>query len=219
VSRLWLPLLAVLTLVALVAGGSVLWTQLRETRSSGLAVRYGAASSRSEATLADRCVGVMRNDYDRSDSPLKASVPPRTFALLAPRICALGVRRGLISSDGNMSTGSGRELTLAVIQRMGVARFQTLEFNELAVTKYHLAKPGHVTRWDRCVAMSYGGWEAAHAEAQTLPSREVFFKAARDACRAGIAEGVIPPSGVPATGSAGAAALQRLLTAALRRSR
>jgi hypothetical protein len=150
------PLAVVLGLGVVAAGGVGGWHHLRLDRANALAVKYGAASSKGEASLADRCVGVMREAYTTTNDPGKAGVPPKTYALLAPKVCALGVERGLVKSDGTMSEDAGRELTLAVIERMGPERVQSLIYTELAVDQYHLATAGKVTRWHRCVAMAYG---------------------------------------------------------------
>jgi hypothetical protein len=177
------------------------WHYLRIDRANALAVKYGAAPSKGEATLVDRCVGVMREAYATSDDPLKAGVPPKADALLTPKVCALGVERDLVKSDGTMSEESGRELTLAVIQDLGPARVQALLYDELAVDVYHLAKAGEVTRLDRCVAMGYAGYDAAQGQVSTLPPRDHYRKAARKACSLGIRHGLIPESGSPQPGT------------------
>lgn len=208
--RRWAYLALPLASALLAAGVVGLWKQARVDRADDLAVRYGAASASEAATLADRCVGVMRADYDRSDDPGKAGLPPKTYAVLAPEVCALGVERGLVEDDGTMSTEAGKELTLAVIERFGASRFQTMVYNELAVSQYHLAEPGKVTRLHRCLAMGYGGWDA-QPDKDGIPPREVFFEAVRKACRAAMKRGLIPASGVPAPGSPQEAELQALL--------
>jgi hypothetical protein len=201
--------IVVITLVAAVG----LWNHPRVSRADGLAVKYGAASSTDDVGLADRCTGVMREDYDRSDDPGKAGVGPQAFALLAPKVCALGVERGLVQSDGTMSVQAGKDLTVEVIEGMGTDRFLTLAFNELAVV-YELAEPGEATRWDRCVAMGYSGWDAQPTK-EGLPPRERFFRAIREVCTVAIKRGIVPPSGAPAINSPEDAAMQQLLTAAL----
>ncbi|HWM14921.1 MAG TPA: hypothetical protein VNO56_10600 [Gaiellaceae bacterium] len=206
VAFLLVPLLA----FAVLGGGFALWQHLRESRADGLAVKYGIAASEDEATLADRCTGVMREEYNRSDDPRKAGLPPKVEALLSPKMCALGVQRGLVEDDGTMSEEAGEELSLAVIEQMGVERFQTLLFDELAVTQYHLAKAGEVTRWDRCVAMGYSGWDAQLSK-DGLPPRETFRRAIRSACTIGIERGIVPASGAPPTDSPEGAALQQLM--------
>ena len=210
VAFLLVPVLA----LAVVGGGFVLWDHLRESRADGLAVKYGAASSKDEATLADRCTGVMREAYDRSDDPRKAGLPPKVDALLTPKICALGVQRGLVEDDGTMSQQAGEELSLAVIDRMGVERFQTLLFDELAVSQYHLARQGEVTAWDRCVAMGYGGWDAQPSK-EGLPRREPFRRAVREMCTVAVERGIMPASGFPAADSPEGVALQQLVTETL----
>jgi hypothetical protein len=151
----------------------------------------------------------LREEYNRSDSPLKAGFPPQAYALIAPKACALGVERGLVNDDGTMSERTGHDLMVAAVERMGVARFQTLVFNELAVNQYHLAERGRVTRWDRCVAMGYSGYDAQRAQ-DRLPRRGLFFRAVREACTVGVERGIVPQGGAPATAS-----LRRLLAAAL----
>jgi hypothetical protein len=209
--RRWAYLAIPLASALLAAGVVGLWNDARADRAADLAVRYGAASSAGDASLADRCVGVLRADYDRSTDPRKAGVPPKTYATLAPDVCALGVERGLVEDDGTMTEQAGKELTLAAIERFGASRFQTMIYNELAVSRYHLAKPGKVTRLQRCFAMGYGGFDAQPVK-DGLPPRNVFFEAVRKACRAGMKRGLIPPSGVPANGSPQEAKLQALLT-------
>jgi hypothetical protein len=210
----WIPVVVIsIALIALIAGGFGLWNHLRVSRADGLAVKYGAASSTDDVSLADRCTGLIREDYNRSSDPGKAGLPPQAFALLAPKVCALGVERGLVQSDGTMSEQAGNDLTLEVIEGMGAEHFQTLVFNELAVA-YDLAEPGKATRWDRCVAMGYSGWDAQPTK-EGLPPRERFFRAMRDVCTVGIKRGIVPPSGAPAINSPEDAAMQQLLAAAL----
>jgi hypothetical protein len=208
--RRWVYLALPLASALLAAGVVGVWNQARVDRAADLAVRYGEAPSAESASLADRCVGVMRADYDRSDDPRKAGLPPKTYAVLAPEVCALGVERGLVKDDGTMSEQAGKELTLAAIERVGASRFQTMVYNELAVSQYHLAEPGKVTRLHRCFAMGYGGWDAQPVK-DSLPPRDVFFEAVRKACRTGVKRGIIPASGVPALGSPQEAELQALL--------
>jgi hypothetical protein len=195
--------------LVLVGGGIAAWGELRENRASSLAVKYGAAPSKADATLADRCVGVMREEYDVTDDPRVAGMGPKAFALLTPRICELGMERGLVEDDGTMSEQSGYDLTLAVIEEMGPARFQTLVFDELAVS-YRLARPGRVGRWHRCVAMGYSGWDS-QPSASELPPRDVFRSAVREACTVGIERGLVPESGAAVSGSAAGAEFQQLL--------
>jgi hypothetical protein len=146
-----LALVVIVPILALAvgAGGLGLWHHLRESRADGLAVKYGAASSTGTVSLADRCTGVLRDDYDHYDKPVKVAFPPRTYARIVPLVCTLGVERGLVKKDGTMSAQDGYTLAIAAVRQMGVARFQTLAYNELAVSRYHLAKPGKVTRLNR----------------------------------------------------------------------
>jgi hypothetical protein len=200
--------------VAAVLGGSRLWDYLRVDRANALAVKYGAASTKDDATLAERCTGVMREDYNTTDDPGVAGVPPKAFALLAPKVCELGVERGLVHTDGTMSEKAGYDLTLEVIQRMGAGRVQMLVANELAVAQYHLAKPGEVTSWHRCVALGYAGWDAQSSK-EHLPPRDLFRRAVREACSRGIESGLIPASGAPEPDSPAFAEFQRLVALTL----
>jgi hypothetical protein len=209
--RRWtIPLAIVLVAGALLGTGLGGWHYLRLNRANALAVKFGAAPSKGEATLADRCVGVMREVYETTNDPGKAGVPPKVDALLTPKVCALGVERGLVESDGTMSEEAGRELTMVVIERMGPARVQMLIYNELAVDQYHLAAAGQVTRWHRCVAMGYGGYDAQPSKS-TLPPREEFQGAVRELCTAAIKRRLIPPSGAPQPGTPEWDAFQHLL--------
>jgi hypothetical protein len=71
-------------------------------------------------------------------------------------------------------------------------------FNELAVTPYRLARPGHVTRLDRCDAMGYSAYDQlTPAQSASYPPRGRFFAAVRYACTVGIKRGMVPPSGAP----------------------
>jgi hypothetical protein len=214
VSRIALLVIIPIVGVAVVAGGVGLWHHLRISRADELAVKYGAAPSADDATLTDRCIGVMSEDYNRSDDPRKAGLPPKVNAMTTRKMCALGVERGLVNSDGTMTEESGYDLMRVVIEEMGVTRFQVLVFNELAVSPYHLAAPGEVTGWDRCVAMGYSGWDAQVSK-EGLPPRELFFKAVRQACSVGIKRGIVPASGVAVTDSPEGAALQQLIVETL----
>jgi hypothetical protein len=196
-------------LAACAAAAFPLRHQLRERRADGLAVKYGIAT-KGHVSLAARCAGVMREDYNTSDDPGIAGVPPKTAALMDKRMCELGVQRGLVKGDGTMSEQAGRELALDVIQRIGVARFQTMTYTELATTQYHLAKPGRVTRFDRCVAMGYAGYDA-QPSSRRLPPHDRYRRAVRDVCREGIVRGLVPASGAPIPGTPEGTAFTRLL--------
>jgi hypothetical protein len=193
--------IAVLTLgvvIAVMVGAMALINHNRVARSNRLAVKYGLATSTKDVSPAARCTAQFRNDYDTTSSSLKAGLPPGALAVLAPKACALGVQQGVVRQDGTVTEENANKLTVAAIERMGPSRFQTLVFNELAVTPYHLAKQGHVTRWHRCVAMGYSGYDAQSAEMnRALPPRAQFFPAVREACTNGIARGLVPPSGAP----------------------
>lgn len=193
-------LLAIAGVLVLAAGGSVAWGEARENRAAGLAVKHGFAASKSEATLPDRCAGVMIEDYKTTSDPRKAGIGEQAFTVLVPEVCELGVSRGLVSDDGTMTEDSGFQLTLDVMNQMGPDRVQTLMFNELAVN-YGLAQPGKAKRWHRCVAMAYSGWDAAEDQRSSMPSREAWRRGAREACTAGVRSGIVPASGVPEVGS------------------
>ena len=205
------PLIA----IALVVGGIRLVSHSRESRADGLAVKYGAAPSTELATLADRCTGEMREEYNTSDIPGKAGLGPKTWAFVAPKVCALGVERDLVRDDGTMTEQSGSELMMAVMQRIGIPRFQTRVFNELAVSRYHLAKAGQVTRWQRCVAMAYSGWDAAAPAGAGEPSLDVARRALRETCTIAVKRGIIPASGAPVTDSAAGRELQQIMLSVL----
>lgn len=200
--------------VALLAAGP-LWGHLRESRADGLAVKYGAATSEGAATLADRCTGVMREDYATTSDPRVAGIGPKTYAFLVPKVCTLGVARGLVADDGTMSEQSGFELTTAVTKRMGQERIQTLIFDELAVGQYHLAEPGKVTRWHRCVAMAYSGWDAQPDGVADPSATKLWRRASRQACKLGVQRGIVPKSGAPAVGTAAADELNHLILSTL----
>jgi hypothetical protein len=208
-------LIAVAVLLALAAGGAAAWAQARENRAARLAVKYGFAPSKEEATLSDRCAGVMLYDFERTDPADRAGVGEDTLRVLAPRVCALGVSRGLVSDDGTMSEESGFRLTTDVVDQMGPARFQTLLYDELAVD-YGLARPGKTTRWHRCVAMAIGGWEAARRDGASMPPKADWERAARLGCTEGVKRGLVPASGAPEVDSPEAAELFVLICARAR---
>jgi hypothetical protein len=181
-----------------IGGAAAFVNQSRVARSNRLAVKYGLATSTKHVSLVARCTAALTNEYDTTSAPSKASLPPGGLAVLAPKICALGVQEGVVRQDGTMTREDAKTVTVAALERMGKARVQTLIFNELAVAPYHLAKPGHVTRWDRCVAMGYSGYDGLTAAAKSsFPPRSRFFQAVRTACTNGIARGLVPQSGAP----------------------
>jgi hypothetical protein len=198
-------------------GGAAAWGHARESRAAGLAVKHGFAASKGEATLADRCAGVMTEDYKTTTGPRKAGIGEQAFAAMVPEICELGVARGLIADDGTMSEESGFRLTTDVMNTMGQAKVQTLMFTELAVT-YGLARPGKVTRYHRCVAMAYAGWDAAQAQQAELPSKSNWRRGAREGCARALERGLLPASGSPKTGTAEEIELMGLICSAARRS-
>jgi hypothetical protein len=211
----WLKLLLPLAGAATVSVGFGVWHHVQAGRSNKLAVKYGLATSAGDATAQDRCTAVLRDDYDHSADPGLAGLPPHTFATLVPRICELAVARGRVHSDGTISEADGHQLTIDAVRQIGAAKVQTMTFTELAVSRYHLARPGHVTRWHRCVAMGYSGWDGQRTKT-SLPRRDLYQRAIRTACTTGVRRGIVPASGAPVAGSAANAAFQRLVVAALR---
>src|SRR5688500_17735122 len=70
---------------------------------------------------------------------------------------------------------------------------------------------GEVTGWDRCVAMGYGGWDAQPSKT-SLPERQAFRRAVREACTIAVDQAITPPRGFPSAESPDGVALQQLLT-------
>jgi hypothetical protein len=211
VRRRQVLLLVFVIIVAVFVGGAAVWGHVRETRADGLAVKYGAAQSKGESTLVDRCIGTMREEYNTSNDAGKAGIGEQTYALLVPEVCALGVERDLVADDGTMSNQAGSDLVVAAMERMGPARLQTIQFNELAISQYHLAKSGHVTRWHRCVAMSYSGYDARAVNERLGIPRLQWQRISRETCTTAVEQGIIPASGAPALNSADMQAYQQLL--------
>jgi hypothetical protein len=197
--RTWQIVVLALGAGLLVIGGAAaVINHQRVNRANGYAVKYGAAASTGQATITSRCVGEMRHEYDTTSDPRAAAIPSRVLAVLAPKICALGVSEHAVRKDGSMSEAAGYRLTKEIAQRMGVSRFQTLIYNTAAVDTYHLARPGHVSRWDRCVAMGYREYDSQTAKVKNYyRSRTHFFQSIRRMCTVGIARGLIPASGAP----------------------
>jgi hypothetical protein len=181
-----------------IGGAAAIVSHHRVAHSNRLAVKYGLATSTKQVSLVARCTAALRDEYDTASAPARAVIPPGAWTVLAPNICALGVQEGVVRQDGTMTRQDGEKVAVATFERMGQARVQTMMFNELAVTPYRLAKPGHVTRWDRCLAMGYSAYDGLSAEMKSdLPTRARFFRAVRSACTNGIARGLVPPSGAP----------------------
>jgi hypothetical protein len=197
----WQIVVVAIGVGALVIGSAAaLMNQNRVAHSNRLAVKYGLATSTKHVSLVARCTAALRNEFDTSSAQSKAMLPAGGLAVLAPRICAVGVQQGVVEQDGTMTREDAEDATVAAIGRLGQARVQTLIFNELAVTRYHLAKPGHATRWDRCVAMGYSGYDGLTAQIRSeFPPRARFFRAVRSACTNGVTRGMVPPSGAPST--------------------
>jgi hypothetical protein len=172
----------------------------RVSRGNHLAVRYGLASSSGNVSLQARCVARALDGYNHSTDPGKAGIPPQAFRFLAPRACALAIRRGLVRSDGELSAnGNSGQLLAEAGNQFGKERMQKMVFTELAVSPYHLARSNsEVTRWDRCLAMGFSGYDAQQQRVKEgLPSRALFMRAVRQACTIGVRRGLIPESGAP----------------------
>src|SRR5438067_2687843 len=150
--RRWLQIvfLVVLGLAIVGAAAGVLLSHLRVDRANRDAVRYGLATSTKHVSLTARCAGAVHAYYD-TKSPLTTGIPPHAIQVLAPKVCDLGVQQGLVQPDGSMSYDDMANATAQAMNQIGMARLQTMIFNELAVTPYHLARIGAITRWDRCV--------------------------------------------------------------------
>ena len=172
----------------------------RVSRANHLAVHYGLAQSSHNVSLQARCVARAVEEYDHSTDPGKAGIPPQAFRFLAPKACALAIQRGLVRSDGELSAdGNSGQLLAEAGNKFGKARVQRMIFTELAVSPYHLAQSkSQVTRWDRCVAMGFSGYDAQQQRVKEgLPPRAVFVRAVRQACTIGMRRGLIPESGAP----------------------
>jgi hypothetical protein len=168
------------------------------SRANHLAVHYGLAQSSHNVSLQARCVARAVEEYVHSTDPGKAGIPPQAFKFLAPKACALAIQRGLVRSDGELNT-NGNQLIVEAGNKFGKAWVQRMIFTELAVSPYHLAQSkSQVTRWDRCVAMGFSGYDAQQQRVKEgLPPRAVFVRAVRQACTIGMRRGVIPESGAP----------------------
>jgi hypothetical protein len=182
----------------------------RVQRANDLAVRYGLARSPDAVSEVGRCTAALRDDYDHTDSVEKAGLPPKTLKALAPHVCSLAVEQGLVNSAGELKdSAAGKRLTVEAIKEIGVARFQTMEFTELAVRYQLAAAANQATRWDRCVAMGLSGYDAQSSRAG-LPSRELWERAVRRACAVGVRRGLVPNSGAPSTATTRALMLEAL---------
>jgi hypothetical protein len=155
------------------------------------------ASAAAGATPRQRCVAELFREYDSSSDPSKIVLPPRIARMVAPRVCALAEQRGLLENGVALASADAQDLTTEVVRRIGIARFQTLLFTELAFSQYHLARTrSTVTRLDRCVAMGLSAYDAHHAS-DAYPPRPRWTVAVRRACTTGIRRGLVPPSGAP----------------------
>jgi hypothetical protein len=182
----------------------------RVQRANDLAVRYGLSASHDAVSEVDRCTAALRDEYDHSDSAQKAGLPPHTLSALAPRVCSLAVKQRLVTSAGELKNDAdGKRLTIEAIRQMGVERFQTMEFSELAVRYRLVASANKATRWDRCVAMGLSGYDAQTSKAR-LPSRVLWARAVRRACTIGVHRGLVPKSGAPSAAMTRALMLQAL---------
>jgi hypothetical protein len=137
--------------------------------------------------------------YAHTTDPGKAGFGPRAYGFLVPRACALAARKGVLRSDGSIAGTDLDNLIVEAGNEFGTARVQKMMFTELAVSPYRLAPAAKlVTRWDRCVAMGYAGYDAQQEEIKKgLPARATFFATVRRACSIGIRRRLIPPSGAP----------------------
>jgi hypothetical protein len=159
--------------------------------------RVATAPSADAGTLRQRCVDELEREYHTSTNPRKIYMSPRIIRQLGPRICALAERRGLLDGGVRLASADAQELTTEAIGQIGVARFQTILFTELAVSQYHLARSARrVTRLDRCVAMGLSAYDADH-ETDPYPPRPRWAQAVRRACATGIRRGLVPASGAP----------------------
>lgn len=208
-----LAVLAIGAAVLLIGAAAALVNHNRVARSKRLAVKYGLATSTKDVSLVARCSAAFRDEYETSSSPPTAVLPKNALVVLAPKVCAAGAQRGFVREDGTMTRENAESVTIATVEKLGRARVQTLIYTGLAVSPYHLAKPGHVTRWDRCVAMGYSGYDAQTAASKsTLPPRADFFRAVRVACTNGIARGLVPASGAPSPRDTGLLLREALAT-------
>jgi hypothetical protein len=180
----------------------------RVERANDLAVSYGLARSPGAVSDVARCIAVLRDDYAHTDSPVKAGLPPHTLKVLATHICSVAVKQGLVDSAGKVEQSADiKGLAIDAIREVGLARFQTMEFSELAV-RYRLAASAKTaTRWDRCVAMGLSGYDELQSK-DALPSRSLWRLAVRRACTIGIRRGLVPPSGAPSVSTTRALMLE-----------
>jgi len=78
------------------------------------------------------------------------------------------------------------------------------------VAQHHVARPGHVTRWDRCIAMGYSAWDMRPSTTHK-PPRDLFRRVVREACTVGITRGIVPRAGSPLPGTPEWTEFQQLL--------
>src|SRR5436853_2806847 len=152
----------------------------------GYATLRGAAPAAASTPTAvtARCV-TEENRLYKENHP--ATIGPQTWAVLVPKICAAGVAEGAVSWGGWSSKQVEQTTSADVIKRFGVARMQTLAFNELALSRYHLARAGHVTRRERCLAMGYSGYDGlTSAQQADYPPRATMVAAVHYACALGL---------------------------------
>jgi hypothetical protein len=93
----------------------VVGEQIRIARANALAVKYHLAGSAGSVTIKERCVAGRLAAWDRMSSAEQLPVPRGTTRWLAPRVCALGIARGLVHEDGQMSEDSGFALSSEVV--------------------------------------------------------------------------------------------------------
>jgi hypothetical protein len=167
----------------------------------GLAMRQPARAATARAahagSLRQDCVNELQREYNSSTNPRKVYLPAPIVRQLAPRVCALAERRGLLDAGVRLADTDAQELTTEVIGQIGVSRFQTILFTELAVSQYHLASTARlVTRLERCIAMGLSAYDADHAR-DSYPPRPRWAAAVRRACATGVRRGLVPASGAP----------------------
>lgn len=115
--RFWSVCVALLALMSGVAT-LVVGEQIRIARANALAVKYHLADSAGSVTIKQRCVARRLAAWDRMSSAEQVTVPRGTTRWLAPRVCALGIARGLVHEDGQMSEDSGFVLSAQVVDEV-----------------------------------------------------------------------------------------------------
>jgi hypothetical protein len=117
----WSPWIAACALAFGVAA-LYLGEHRRVDAANRLAVGYGLATSASVATRADRCVAIIMGDYDAAPAATKRNAPRALFARVVPKVCAIGVERGMVAEDGAVSEKDSYAITTEVLRSMGLTR-------------------------------------------------------------------------------------------------